>query len=131
PEESWNMARSTLHVTISPVSTRARPAARAMSFWARVWPPLLGTLTVCIKHLQTRSVRPGCIITAWTDPYFTALPRAAWWRPPSAAAQYGPSAVFNAESVPVRAHPDGIAAVWCHALQHPFHRRYSKTILEC
>ena len=36
PEESWNIARSTWQLTISPGMTWLRPAARAMSFWARV-----------------------------------------------------------------------------------------------
>src|SRR5215213_4700804 len=36
PLESWTMARSTLHVTISPGVTLARPAAFATSFWARL-----------------------------------------------------------------------------------------------
>ena len=36
PEESWNMARSTRQLTISPGLTWSRPAARAISFWASV-----------------------------------------------------------------------------------------------
>ena len=36
PPESWIMARSTLHTTISPVVTRLLPHASEISFWARV-----------------------------------------------------------------------------------------------
>ena len=35
PDESWNIARSTRQVTISPKRTEAWPAARAINFWAR------------------------------------------------------------------------------------------------
>ena len=39
PPESCIIARSTAQVTISPGDTDARPAARAMIFWASVWWP--------------------------------------------------------------------------------------------
>jgi hypothetical protein len=60
PDESWNIARSTRQVTISPTRTEAWPAARAMSFWAREEPPR--SPTAC------GSLPPEGALTPWGGP---------------------------------------------------------------